>query len=191
LNDTQILKLLHGSPSEGLQVIIGQYGGILTAIVSRILKNPQDTEECVADTFVDLWRNLDKVKKSESLKGYLICIARNNAINRYNKLKRQYSISYDDLTDKMLADDDVELQVIKKESMREIQKIIAKMKEPSREIFIRKYYLFESVKEIAEKLNLTEVQVKDRLYTSRKALRKQFKESEGIYETYKTNKQYL
>jgi RNA polymerase sigma-70 factor (ECF subfamily) len=197
MSDKQLLKLLNKNPAEGLREVINQYGRLLSVVVSRILKNPQDTEECIADTIVDLWKNIHKLKKSDSLKGYLLCIARNNAINRYNKLKREYSFySSDsgDLNEEIASDEDVELSVIQKESMEELHKLIMTLSEPNREIFIRKYYLFESVKEIAEKLELTDIQVKDKLYRSRKHIRKLLDKKGEKHENnklHKTNRQYM
>ncbi|MCL1823058.1 MAG: sigma-70 family RNA polymerase sigma factor [Oscillospiraceae bacterium] len=177
MNDKQLVKLLRSNPAEGLGEIINTYSGLLTAVVMRILKNPQEAEECVADVFIGLWKNSENIKKSESLKGYLLCIARNNAVNRYHKLKKQSGISIENTENfEIIADDDVELLVIKKEFMGELQKLILKMPEPNKEIFMRKYFLFEPVRDIAEKLNLSEVQVKDRLYRSRKQIQKNFKE---------------
>jgi RNA polymerase sigma-70 factor (ECF subfamily) len=173
LNDKQLVKLLHKEPSEGLSEIINLYSGLLTAVVMRILKNPQESEECVADTFISLWKNIHNLQKIDSLKSYLLCLARNNAIDRYRKLKKQDTISVDGIEGfEIIADDDVELLVIKKEFMDELQKIIMKIPEPGREIFIRKHFLFEPVKEIAKGLGLSEAQIRDRLYRIRKQIRK-------------------
>ena len=56
LNDKQLLKLIHSDPVEGLSESINLYSGILTAVVMRILKNQQEAEECVADTFYEASR---------------------------------------------------------------------------------------------------------------------------------------
>jgi RNA polymerase sigma-70 factor (ECF subfamily) len=181
MDDKKLLKLIREKPSEGLGEIIREYSGLLTAIVMRVLKNPQETEECVADTFISLWKNIHTVKKADSLKAYLICIARNNAIDRYRKFKNENTVSIDSIENfEIIADDDVELLVVKNEFMEELQKIIMQIPELDREIFMRKYFLFESVREIAKNLNLTEIQVKDRLYRVRKQIKKNC-EMEGVF----------
>jgi len=180
LDDKQLIKLIRSDPSEGLKEAISAYGGLIKAVVMRILKDPQEVEECVADTFISLWKNIFTLKKAGSLKAYLLCIARNNAIDRYRKLKKKDTIPVDVIDGfEPIVHDDVELLVIKNEFMDELQKLIMKMPEPNREIFIRKHFMFEPVKEIAERLNLNEVQVKDRLYRSRKQIRSSF-EKKGI-----------
>ena len=182
MNDKQLTKLLLSDPAEGIREAIGAYGGILTAVVMRILKNKQEAEECVADTFVSLWKNIRTLKKADSLKGYLICIARNNAINRYHKLKNHSSLYVEDIEGfEITADDDVELLVIKNEFMDELQGLVMKLPEPGREIFMRKYFLFEPISDIAAKVGLNEVQVKDRLYRMRKQIRSHFEKSDYDY----------
>ncbi|MCL1866421.1 MAG: sigma-70 family RNA polymerase sigma factor [Oscillospiraceae bacterium] len=183
MNDKQLKKLLRTDPAEGIRESVTAYSGLLTAVVARILRNPQEAEECVADTFISLWKNIDKVGKIDSVKAYLLCIARNNAIDRYRRLRSHDIISVDAAEGfEIVADNDVELLVVKKEFMDELQGIISKLPEPGREIFTRKYFLFESVREIAESLGLNEVQVKDRLYRTRKQIRKNCQKKGVHYE---------
>ncbi|MDR2570200.1 MAG: RNA polymerase sigma factor, partial [Oscillospiraceae bacterium] len=85
MDDKQIIKLLHSDPAEGLKEAISAYGSLITTIVLRILKNPEEAEECTADAFVSLWKNIHNLKDIHNLKAYLLCIARNNAIDRYRK----------------------------------------------------------------------------------------------------------
>jgi RNA polymerase sigma-70 factor (ECF subfamily) len=185
LSDKQLLRLLRKDPAAGVSEAIGAYSGLLAAVVGRILKNPQETEECVADTFIKMWKNIPSLKKVGSIKAYLLCIARNNAIDRYRRLKKRDDISVDGVDGfDIIADENVELLVVKNEFMQELQKIIMKIPNPGRDIFMRKYFLFESVKEIADGLGLNETQVKDRLYRVRKQIRKNCEERGINYEEF-------
>jgi RNA polymerase sigma-70 factor (ECF subfamily) len=173
ISDKQLIKLLSDDHAEGLKEAINIYSGLLTAVVMRILKNPHEAEECVADTFIVLWKNARALRKIDSIKAYLLCIARNNAVDRYRKIKKQGLLFVDGIEGyEIIADDDVELLIVKKEFMEELQRIVMKLPEPGRSIFMRKYFLLETVKEIAADLGLNEVQVKDRLYRIRKQVRK-------------------
>jgi len=162
--------MLQSKPSEGLRAAIAKYGGLLETVVSRIVKNsPQDVEECVADTFVAAWKSIGRLREDSSLKGYLLCIARNMAIKRYHRLKKANHVPLDD---EAAMDGDIELSVIREETMLEFQRSISSLPEPDREIILRKYFLFESVKDIAGRLEMGEVQIKNRLYRARHSLRK-------------------
>ena len=185
MDDKQLLLLLRDNPSDGLRELIDRYGGLLTAVVSRILKNSQDVEECVADAFIGIWKAVLRFEKPDNLKGYLLCSARNNAVNRYHQLNRQNSSSGCIET---IPDEDMELMIIRNDLIDKLQRQIMKMPPPNRDIFIRKYFLFESVKDIAAEIGLSEAQVKARLYRGRKNIRKAFEErgcndGEIIFET--------
>lgn len=53
VNDKAILAQLTGDPQAGLQALLDAYGGMIYAIVRRILPAaPQDAEECAADVLV-------------------------------------------------------------------------------------------------------------------------------------------
>ncbi|MCL2053838.1 MAG: RNA polymerase sigma factor [Oscillospiraceae bacterium] len=180
MNDEQMLELLTSNPSMGLRELINRYTGLLTAVASRILKNPQDVEECVADAFISMWKTLHKLEKPEGIKGYLICTARNNAIDRYNRLKNQ-SYSTDEI--EIISDEDMEMSVIDSEFIDKLQSLIMKMSPVNREIFTRKLFMFETDKEIAAAVGLSESKVKARLYRGRKSLRKALDER-GNYNEY-------
>jgi RNA polymerase sigma-70 factor (ECF subfamily) len=175
VDDRQIISLLINMPSEGMYTALQKYSGLVQMIIARILRGcPQDVEECVADTFVNAWKTIDRLDAADSsLKGYLICIARNTAINRYRQLKKQNAGSVVLLEDtiSLSSGEDILHSIIQDEDTFALQQLIMAMDQPDRDIFIRKYFLFESVKEIAEHVAADEVQVKNRLYRGRQRLR--------------------
>ncbi len=57
-----------------------------------------------------------------------------------------------------------------------VQELVAGMDEPDREIFVRRYYLLESIREISRRTELDEIQIKNRLYRGRQKLKKQLEE---------------
>lgn len=177
----ELIRLLKTKPSEGLREAIRQYGGLTRTVISRIIPyNPQDIEECIADTFINAWKTIERLDENGSFKGYLLCIARNTAINRYQQLKRQNHVSFDLL--EILGEEDIEMSVIDDETLMELQELIASMSEPDREIIIRKYFLFESLKEIGRRFEMTDEQVKKRLYNSRQRLKTALIERGVTYE---------
>lgn len=57
MNDNEIYKLLLEDSDQGLYELIKKYSSYVKAIVSRILINrPEDIEECIADTFISVWK---------------------------------------------------------------------------------------------------------------------------------------
>ena len=183
MEDSSIVLLLKNKPSDGLYEMIKKYRSYVAAITGRVLRgNQQDIEECIDDTFLSVWRAAgDAENEIANLKGYLSCTARNIAINRYRQLARLNVIDIDEID--LAEENDMLLEFENKGNAIALQELIAAMGEPDREIFIRKYFLFEKVKDIAIQTRLDEIQIKNRLYRGKQKLRIQLEERNIIYET--------
>ena len=183
MEDSNIVLLLKNEPSDGLHEIIKKYRSFVAAITGRILRdNQQDIEECINDTFLSIWKAAGNADNQiTNLKGYLACTARNIAINRYRQLAKRNVIDIDEID--LAEENDMLLEFENKSNSIVLQELITVMDEPDREIFIRKYFLFEKVKEIAIQTSLDEIQIKNRLYRGKQKLRKQLEERNVIYET--------
>lgn len=173
MNDQKLIKLIKTNPSKGLSKAIELYGPLVKTIVVRIIgyENKQDVEECVSDVFVELWKSIYKFNSDKGLlKNYLISIARHVAINTFNRKLIKHEVI-------PLEEDDLELEL---DLTNEVSKIINKniiketlenLPQPDKDIFIRRYYLFESVKEIAASLNLSPKAVENKLYRGKEKLK--------------------
>lgn len=181
MEDSQILLLLRNSPSEGLYEAIKKYRDYAAAIASRILGGTgPDAEECVEDAFVSVWKYIRDGTAVRSLKGFVACCVRSAAINRRRQLERRNDINIDDL--ELASEDDAALRLESEGDAEAVQELVGGMDEPDREIFVRKYFLFESIREISRRTMLDETQIKNRLYRGRKRLRKQLEERNIAYE---------
>lgn len=65
----------------------------LYIFIYDILRNKEETEDILQDTYMRFLNNIDKYKKGTNVFNFLVTIARNLAINKYNKDKK---IHYDD-----------------------------------------------------------------------------------------------
>ena len=173
MDDRKITVLLINGSQDGLIMLIRQYRAYAGAIISRILPGyEEDIAECIEDTFIAVWNHRAKLDPSRNtLKGLVAYIARNKAINRYNKLSKEYTVYLED--DGLAADIDISAQLEIKHDIQTVQSLIYDMTEPDRGIFIRRHFLAQPIREIAAALNLNEKQVKNRLYQSRLKLKDQ------------------
>lgn len=175
MEDSEIILLLQNEPSQGICEAVEKYRPYAAAIIGRVLGNSrQDIEECVADSFVAVWKIEQNGQEIRSLKGCIACAARNAAISRYKKLRRERAADIDEL--ELPSKEDVVLNFEDSVNAKAVQELIYAMDEPDREIFVRKYFLMESVKEIAKRTMLDEVQIKNRLYRGKVKLRRQLEE---------------
>lgn len=174
MDDQQILLLMQESPDEGLAQAVDKYGATVLTVARRVLyRNPEDAEECAADTFIKFWetaQNLDPA--STSIRAYLICIARNTAINRYHYVKRRHASSLDDALELLPDSTDIDAQVLDMECTERLLEAVKDLPELNREIIIRRYFHFQPVQDIADRMGLRKSVVKNRLQYTKKILHK-------------------
>lgn len=174
MKDRELTRLLQAHPEEGLEAAMLEYAPLVKGILCRILpQNPCDREECMADVFVALWRSAAKLEATcTPLRPWLAVAARNRAIDCYNALRRRETVTLDD----GLA----EFDRATTEATDLVGALVAAMAPPDRDIFLRKYYLLQSGKEIAAALGMSVENVNTRLSRGRDRLRRELTEK-GVY----------
>lgn len=159
----------------GLRWAMRDYAALVRGILRRILpRQEDDVEECLADVFVALWRNAQKLADDEiPVRAWLIVTARNMGINRYRALQRRREIPLTEEMSRTLW----ELSDWPQADAAEVLgALVAAMEPPDRDIFLRKYYLMQSSREIAAALHLSVANVNTRLSRGRQKLRQQLRE---------------
>lgn len=166
-----LLLRIVNDPEDGLCQAMRQYAPVVKGILQCILpSHPQDVEECCADVFVSLWRNAETLcARKTPLRAWLTVTARNAGIDRYRTLRRRTEAPLPDDVAETVAD----LTEASGEAADLVEAMVAAMRPPDREIFLRKYYLMQSSREIAAALGLTVANVNTRLCRGRERLREQ------------------
>ena len=181
MTDEEILSLIRKKNQLGLSMIAEKYEKLLVYIVTGILGNhTRDIEECVNDTYFKFWKNAEKYDYNKaSLPTYLKVIARNTAINRLRDVKRHEDKTHsEDVTELASAVADVtaniENQMVRKENIKRLNKVIAGLPEKDRELIIRKYFYVQSSKVIAKAMNMSVTAVDSRLSRLRTKVKAEF-----------------
>lgn len=174
INEERILSLLKESPGEGISVALDAYGGPVKTICRNILFDcsQEDIEEAVADSFVGLWKSIDKFKMNGdySLKSYLYGIARHTALDKRRGMKKENgSLSIEEVV--IEADIDLESDYAKKLNDNIVHNSLNSMEEPMRSVFILRYFYYERVNDIAKRLSLSPKAVENHLYRGKSKLK--------------------
>ena len=187
MSDQKIVDLIKEENELGFIKLADKYEKLLYYIANGILGNrSQDIEECVNDTYLKLWNNIDNYDISKaSLKTYLKIILRNTAINRLRDLSRHEKNQLsDDISDiaKYYADNsqNVEKQIASKENIKRVNELIKNLKPKDKEIIIRKYFYLQPSKHIAKAMGMTVSAVDSKASRTRKKLKLEY-ESEEEY----------
>ncbi len=97
-SDSQIISLCSESKTreQGFRQLMSKYQERLYWHVRRMVKTHEDADDVLQNTFVKVYRNLDKYRSDSKLYTWLYRIATNESLNHFRKIERNKSISLDD-----------------------------------------------------------------------------------------------
>lgn len=159
-----------------------KYGKLCFKVAHNILSNREDSEECVNDTYLGLWNRIPPTRPKNFM-AFICQIVRFLSMKKldYNlAMKRSTNIteSFAEL-EAILPDDHFSESWECEQVGKIISEFLKREKEDSRNVFIRKYYFLESVKDIADRYSFSESKVKNMLYHMRIKLKNVLKK-EGV-----------
>ncbi len=182
MNDTEIIGLYFSRSENAIRETDVKYGRLCRSIAYNILHSHEDTEECINDTYMGAWNAIPPARP-QNLMAFISRIARNLSLKRLEYLKREKRsaeavVSIEELT-AVLPDERYSPDVRDEDVGELISRFLRSQKEDSRNVFIRRYYFFDTVKDIAERYSFTESKVKNMLLRTRGKL-KEYLIKEGV-----------
>lgn len=180
MDDENIIKLIQMRNPDGLEELIKKYKRLSCSIAMAMLKNnEEDSLECVNDAFYDLWKSSDKfdIKKS-SLKGWVAVITHRRAIDIIRKNSRIKNTSFYDFPEGTFAsDDNIENNLSRHEKAEMLKSFVNTLSETDYTIFIKRFFMLESINTISENIDMSRASVDNRLSRIRKALKEYMERS--------------
>lgn len=183
MNDDQIIELFWARLEDAIQATSEKYGRLCLYIANNILASRLDSEECVNDAYLGLWNAIPPQRPSK-LSVFAGRITRNLALKRYEYLsaaKRnpEAVCSFEELDDCVSGGNYVENELEDRRIEAAISDFLWEQSEEKRNVFIRRYWYFESIESICKRTGFSRSKVKSMLFQLRKKLR-EYLESEGI-----------
>lgn len=182
MDDLEIIELYFARNEKAIEETDKKYGKLCFRVANNILINDEDSEECVNDTYLSVWNKIPPTRP-KCFMAFICQIVRFLSMKKLDfnsalKRSQDITISYSDLED-VLPSDHFSTEWEYADVGKIISKFLRQEKEESRNVFIRKYYFFDSISDIAERYSFTESKVKNMLYHTRIKLRECLKK-EGI-----------
>ena len=174
----EVVKALENRDSTVLADIQNNYSALLRRIAVNLGLNSGDTEECMNDTYLEVWNTIPPAKP-KSIRSYVCMLMRRIAIDRirYNSADKRANTVYIEVSRELESCMDVENTVIDEMCIPTIlNQFLENQTSENREIFIRRYYEFESTKEIARDMMIGVNTLEKRLSRMRAELKKILKE---------------
>ena len=171
IQDREIIEKLKNGDGQAISDIMARYERLLWKIVNAVLGKSgsvEDAEECVADVFIELWKEPDRFDPEKgSLKTWLSMRARSLAVDRYRKIKR---LEHDTLDALEVEGTDPEAEVIRSEELGILHDALGSLPDIDREIIERRYLDEQSPKEISLALGIDVKKVRNVLFRAKRKL---------------------
>lgn len=184
MDDQSIVDLYWKRSEQAISETDAKYGGYCFHIAYNVLDSREDSEECVSDTYMAAWDNLPPHRPA-FLSTFLGKITRRISITRWRKrsaAKRgggEILYALDELDECVADPRDLEGQYLHKETVQCFNRFLATLPENQRDVFLRRYFLLEPIRDIASRFGYSESKVKSMLMRTREKLRKTL-EKEGL-----------
>ena len=182
IDDIQIIELYFARNEHAIEETANKYGNLCFRVAKNLLFNNEDSEECVNDTYLTLWNKIPPIRPT-NFTAFICKITRNLSLKKLelsNAMKRSADaiISLSEI-EATLPDYNIASGIEDEEIGKLISAFLWSEKELNRNVFLRKYWFFDSIRDIAERYSLGENNVKSMLFRTRNRLR-EFLRKEGI-----------
>ena len=182
MEDAKIIELYFKRDQQAVAETHAAYGQSLFVLADRILRNHEDAEESVSDTYFKAWETIPP-QKPNFFFAYLAKICRFFALGKLdwkNAAKRNAEVVA--LTEEMarcIPDSSRDREMEARELGRILNAFLGTLSQESRMIFLRRYWYVDTIAEIAQRYDISESKVKTQLHRTRARL-STYLEKEGI-----------
>lgn len=182
MNDNEIISLYFSRDEDAIRQTKMKYESKLSGLSFKILKNSEDSEECVSDTYWKAWDTIPP-QKPVFFFAYLAKICRSLCFGKldYDKAKKRKA-EVVTLSDELLEciPSDLSDGILSEQESKDIlDRFLNSLSEEKRIIFMRRYWFSDSISSIATRLHISESKVKTTLLRVREKL-KDHLEKEGV-----------
>ncbi len=176
MDDASILDLFWARSEQAISETDRKYGRMCADIAEGIVFDIQDARECVNDTYLGLWNAIPPARPNV-FSSFIAKITRNIAMKKItymNAKKRsaKATTSFSELDECVAAPDRIEYEAETIELSRCLESFLKNLDYESRNIFLRRYWFFDSIEDISKRFNVSQSKIKSQLFRLRKKLRK-------------------
>lgn len=182
MEDSKIIELFFARNEDAIRHTDDTYGRKLFYLADNIVKDHQEAEESVSDTYLKAWNTIPPQRPVHFF-GYLAKLCRNFALGRLdwkNAAKRRAEVV--SLTQEMelcIPDERRDAELEGKELGRILDTFLRTLTPENRMVFMRRYWYVDTIAEIAVRYGISESAVQMRLSRTRAKLCA-YLEKEGI-----------
>lgn len=162
--DSEIVALYHARDERAIEQTAQKYGDYCFTVAENILRNVQDAEECVNDTWLRTWNSIPP-ERPGSLKYYLAKITRNLSINRWRERhseKRgggEVTLALGEMEEFLADTREVQNEAERAAFTDCLNRFLRGLSARECGIFLRRYFYVDTTREIARRYGMKEANV--------------------------------
>lgn len=184
MKDASIVGLYWERSEKAIKETDIKYGKLCNRLANNILNNECDAEECVNDSYLTVWNSIPD-ERPDNFSAFLCRIVKNLSFKKLERItaqkrKPEVLVSLNELQDCISSPSDTESGYDAIQLGIIISFFLKAQNETNRNIFVRRYWYYDSVKDIAADYGFKEKKISNILFETRKKL-KQFLEQEGYH----------
>lgn len=170
-NEIRLLRNLQDKKRNSLEEVIRLYTPYVSTVIYHTIGHMatrEDLEEVIADTFLLLWQNADRVDAEKGcIRSYIGAIARNTAKNKLRTVRVYEPLDESTESRTGIPPD----MLVQNEERQLLFDGIAALGAPDSEIFLRYYFYGEKIRSIAAVMQLNASTVKSKLARGKRKLK--------------------
>jgi RNA polymerase sigma-70 factor (ECF subfamily) len=178
-SDKELLELFHKKDNRNyaFNLLVRKYQKQIYWHIRKIVINHDDTNDIVQNTFIKIWKNLDKFREDSKLYTWMYRIATNEAISFINKNRIKYFLSFTDFENHFANSFTDDNFFTGDEIQKKLQKVILKLPQKQRIVFNMRYFDEIKYKEMSEILNTSTGALKASYHIAVKKIKKYLTEN--------------
>ena len=175
MDDDKIIELYWSRSEQAIVETKNKYENLCTKLSYNILHNNEEVEECVNDTYLGTW-NAIPTARPVYFSAFLCKIARNLSMRKLEyrlAKKRNCEITriWDELEDVLANNINLSEEIEMNELVATINEYLLNLSLDKRNIFIRRYFFFDSIEDISKRYGFSKSKIKSILSRDGKNLR--------------------
>lgn len=165
------------SRNEAFRELLHLYQERLYWQIRNIVKNHEDADDVLQNTFIKIFRNIEKFKGESQLFSWMYRIATNESITFLNKRAKKLHITSEELQQQIIDNLETDVYFEGDKIQLKLQKAIATLPEKQQQVFNMKYFEELKYKEISDILGTSEGALKASYHIATKKIEEYLKEN--------------
>lgn len=183
--DTQIMDLFWSRNEQAITMAKHKYSQYCYSIAYNILRNAQDAEECVNDTYLAAWNTIPP-QRPKNLAAYLGKICRNQSLKRLrdDSVRKRgggvNTVSLEEISSCIPTGKEFRDELQAWELAQLLNEFLRSLSKQDRRVFVCRYWYCDTVEEICKQFGFGKSKVKMILLRTRNKLQ-DFLKKEGVF----------